>query len=196
MDSLRVRWRGDATELETIRTLGRIYLSQGRYREARALKDLGRFDHALEVLGKDASPDARDLRGEIAWKQQAWPAAGQAIEGSLGDRWKSNLPLNADEESRLIRAGAAYSLAGDNAALARLRSRFGKFGGSARQPEAIKVALTGGEAGAGLTAQDFARTVTDADALAGWVDRMKKRFRDRPAPTAEGVTVKSASANG
>jgi tetratricopeptide (TPR) repeat protein len=34
LDSLRFRWRGGAFELETIRSLGQLYLSQGRYREA------------------------------------------------------------------------------------------------------------------------------------------------------------------
>jgi tetratricopeptide (TPR) repeat protein len=33
-DQLRFRWRGDETELQVIRTLGQLYLSQGRYREA------------------------------------------------------------------------------------------------------------------------------------------------------------------
>ncbi|MDC7683974.1 tetratricopeptide repeat protein [Asticcacaulis sp. BYS171W] len=34
MNALRFRWRGDDTELELIRTVGDIYLTQGRYREA------------------------------------------------------------------------------------------------------------------------------------------------------------------
>ena len=39
---LRFRWRGDSTELETIRALGQLYLSQGRYREAlEALRSAG-----------------------------------------------------------------------------------------------------------------------------------------------------------
>jgi tetratricopeptide (TPR) repeat protein len=42
LDGLRYRWRGDATELETIRTLGQIYLGLGRYREAlEALRSAG-----------------------------------------------------------------------------------------------------------------------------------------------------------
>jgi tetratricopeptide (TPR) repeat protein len=41
-DGLRYRWRGDATELDTIRALGQIYLGQGRYREAlEALRSAG-----------------------------------------------------------------------------------------------------------------------------------------------------------
>jgi tetratricopeptide (TPR) repeat protein len=43
LDGLRYRWRGDATELETVRTLAQIYLSMGRYREAlEALRSAGR----------------------------------------------------------------------------------------------------------------------------------------------------------
>jgi tetratricopeptide (TPR) repeat protein len=33
-DGLRYRWRGDTTELESIRALGQIYMSLGRYRQA------------------------------------------------------------------------------------------------------------------------------------------------------------------
>src|SRR6201996_5130178 len=41
-DGLRFRWRGDATELDTVRALGQIYLSLGRYREAlNALRSAG-----------------------------------------------------------------------------------------------------------------------------------------------------------
>ena len=36
-----------------------------RAMEARALMELGRYDHALELLGNDASSAARDVRAEI-----------------------------------------------------------------------------------------------------------------------------------
>jgi tetratricopeptide (TPR) repeat protein len=43
INALRFRWRGDGTELEIIRTLGSIYLDQGRYREAlETLRSAGR----------------------------------------------------------------------------------------------------------------------------------------------------------
>jgi tetratricopeptide (TPR) repeat protein len=39
---LRFRWRGDSTELETVRALGNLYLTQGRYREGlEALRSAG-----------------------------------------------------------------------------------------------------------------------------------------------------------
>ena len=42
LDSLRYRWRGDSTELDTVRALGHIYLQQGAWRQAlEALRSAG-----------------------------------------------------------------------------------------------------------------------------------------------------------
>eukprot|EP01035_Chromulina_nebulosa_P014539 gene14539-19241_t len=54
LEQLKWRWRGDATELSVIRTLGGLYLSQGRYREALdtlrgAGKRLGDLPGAVEL---------------------------------------------------------------------------------------------------------------------------------------------------
>ena len=162
--------------------------AERRVIEARALMLLGRYDHALEVLGKDASPEAAEVRAEAAWKQRDWPKAGALIEARLGDRWKSAAPLSAEEETKLLRAGAAYSLANDDAALARIRTRYGKLTEAARSPDAMQVALSGADVGA-LTTADFTRAVSDVDAFAGWTSRMKKKFREKPAPVAAGKPV-------
>jgi tetratricopeptide (TPR) repeat protein len=90
--------------------------------QARALVALGRLDHAMEILGDDRSTEAQNVRAEIHWGQGAWPAAGAAFERSLPARASG---LSAAEESRLLKAAVAYSLAGDNAGLSRLRTRFG-----------------------------------------------------------------------
>ena len=143
--------------------------------------DLGRGDHALEVLGKDNSNEANAVRAELAWKQRSWGSAGTLLETQLGDRWKSALPLNGDEEVRLLRAGVAYSLAEDQASLTRLRTRYGKLTDAVRQPDAMRIALSGADAPA-VSAADFARVSSDADAFAGWVARMKKKLQEKPAP--------------
>lgn len=158
--------------------------AERRVIEARALLQLGRYDHALEILGKDASPEAAEVRAEIAWKQRNWAQAGQLLEARLGERWKAAGPLAGEDETRLLRAGAAYSLAGDDAALARLRTRYAKLTEGVRAPEAMQVALSGADSVV-LSAADFSRAVSDADTFAGWVQRMKKRFRDRPEPAAQ-----------
>lgn len=162
--------------------------AQRRVLEARALADLTRYDGALEILGKDASPEANDVRADVYWRQKDWANAGAVYEKRLGDRFKNvSTPLSGEEETRLIRAGVAYSMAGDPKALARLTERFGGFVQQARQPEALRIALAGLDA-ARVSPSDFARVTSQADTFAGWVAGMKQRFRDNAA------AVKTAAA--
>jgi tetratricopeptide (TPR) repeat protein len=151
--------------------------SERRALEARALMDLGRFDHALEVLDRDQSNSAREVRADIYWKQQKWADAAPVYEARLGDRFKTaTTPLTPAEESWLIRAGVGYSLAGDRAALQRLSSRYGPLVAGARSGAALRVALDdtlSGVAGAG----DFAGLSNQADTFVGWVNSAKQAFR-------------------
>lgn len=152
--------------------------AQRRLIEARALLALGRADHALELLQTDKSPEALDVRAEAAWAQKSWPQAGAMLEAQLGDRWKRSDPLSVEEQGRLIRAGAAFSLASDDAALNRLRTRYGKLAENAPNADSLKVALAGVADGS-LAAGDFTRAASDAATFSGWVAAMKKRFHDK-----------------
>lgn len=163
--------------------------------EARALMALGRLDHALEIIGSDASPDALAVKAEIYWGQGQWPIAGAALERALAGGGGG--PLSAADEARLLKAAVAYSLAGDGAALGRLRGRFNDRVATARQPDALRVALAGlGEDG--LNAKDLTRVVSETDAFAGWVGEMKRRFRAKPgaAPAPQQAQAAAATAAG
>ena len=149
---------------------------------ARSLMALGRLDAAEEILEQDNTPESREVKAEIAWKGRNWAVAGALFEAGLGDRWKSPLPLRPDEEGRLLRAGVAYSLAGDEASLGRLRERFDGFVEQSRNPEALRVAFAAADGGS-LTTNDFSRAVADNEGFTGWVARMKQKFRDSPSPT-------------
>lgn len=161
--------------------------------EARAWTALGKFDTALELIEKDNSKDAADLRADIVWKKRDWAAAGPLFEKGLGDRYKTATPLSADEEGRLIRAGVAYSLAGDDGSLARLQSRYQGFYDKANNPEALRIALSGVPNGR-LSVADFSRVSADNATFAGWVDKMKGRFKTRPAPVGTGKPPVTAAA--
>ena len=154
---------------------------QRRIVAGRALIGLGRYDDALEMIGTDPSADALDARAEIAWRQKSWAAAGGLFEKLLGERYKAGGLLTADEEGRLLRAGVAYSLAADDVSLTRLRDRFGAYLTQSRNPEALRVALTG-VATSRISVADFGRMTADNQAFAGWVAKMKERFRTPPAP--------------
>jgi tetratricopeptide (TPR) repeat protein len=146
-----------------------------RLLQARALSGLGRYDDALELLAKDPSPDAADTRAEIAWKQRDWAKAGAILEAELGDRWRSATPLDQLDQGHLLRAAVAFSLANDDAALARLRARYGKLADGAANPNALKVALAGVQTGP-YTAADYVRAVSDSDTFTGWVAAMKAKY--------------------
>ena len=146
-----------------------------RVLQARALAALGRYDDASELLDADPSADALDARAEITWKGRQWAKAGALLEGQLGDRWRSDLVLGGQDQARLLRAAVAYSLAGDDAALGRLRARYGKLAQTAPAADALKVALAGLGDG-GYSASDYMRAVSDTDAFQGWVSAMKARY--------------------
>jgi hypothetical protein len=111
----------------------------------------------------------------------------------MGDRWKNPAPLSADEEGKLLRAGVAYSLAGDDAALSRLSGQYRGFFEAAHNPEALRIALTGVSVNR-LSVADFGRVSADNEAFAGWVEKMKAHFRTAPAPVGTGKVQASAPA--
>jgi len=146
-----------------------------------ALTGLGEYDGALEMLGTDASADAMDARAEVYWKQKAWSAAASAFEKLLGDRYKTGGPMTSEQEGQLLRAAVAYSLAGDDASLTRLRTQYAGFVAGARNPEAMQVALSGLDPGH-ISMADFSRVTADNQVFQGWIDKMKQRFRAAAPP--------------
>jgi tetratricopeptide (TPR) repeat protein len=171
--------------------------AERRVVEARAWSALGRYDSALEILDKDMSKDAQDLRAEITWKQKNWAAAGPLFEKALGERFKHPEPLTSDEEGKLLRTGVAYSLAGDLGSLARVQGRYQGFYDKAHNPEALRIALSGEPTGR-LGVADFGRVTADNETFAGWVARMKVRFKTAPPPvgTAKPQAKQAEAATG
>jgi tetratricopeptide (TPR) repeat protein len=168
---------------------------QRRVIAARALTGVGEYDTALEMLGPDSSPDATDARAEIDWRQKNWPASGAIFERMLADRYKQGGPLSAEQEGQLLRAAAAYSLAEDDVSLGRLRQRWTPFVAGSRNPDALRVALSGMNDGA-VSPADLSRIAADNQAFEGWVAKMKARFRQTalPAPRAP-ISTRQATAD-
>jgi hypothetical protein len=153
---------------------------QRRMIEAKAWLDLNQNDHALELVGKDTSADADGIRAEVAWRMRNWSQVGALLEKILGNRWQKPGALEPEQEAMLLRAGIAYSMAGDDVGLGRLRGHFGGFVDQAKSADALRVALAGAAAMPTLT-RDFGKVAADTDLFAGWVERMKQRFKDAPS---------------
>jgi hypothetical protein len=124
--------------------------------------------------------------------QSDWAKAAAILERQLGDRYKSDAPLSQMDESRLIRAGVAFSLLKDQASLTRLSDRWGKFADRASSPDAVRVALAPLDGGT-INARDFAVAAAQTDSFAGWVAGMKKRFRDKDDAAAKAVAAAPAA---
>ncbi len=173
--------------------LPRVMNDERKVLEARALTELGRLDHALEVLGGDNSVPAVAARAEIAWKAKDWAGAAALLERSLGDRWKNTLPLSGEDETKVIRAGVAFSLANDDPGLKRLSSRYSPYIETAQAPEAMRIALSDLDEKA-LSPQDFAQAAAQADTFAGWISSYKQRLRERLKAAPQTAETKPAAA--
>ncbi len=72
LDQLRFRWRGDGVELDVVRALGKLYIDQGRYREA------------LEVL-RSANKVLPDLPQAVALQNDLYGAFRTLFLDGLAD---------------------------------------------------------------------------------------------------------------
>jgi hypothetical protein len=89
--------------------------------------------------------------------------------------------MTSVEEGQLLRSAVAYSLAADDVSLARLRERWSPFVAVARNPDALRVAMSGLN-GEQVSPADLSRIAADNQVFEGWVSKMKDRFRQAPPP--------------
>ncbi|MGF1455565.1 MAG: hypothetical protein ACFB6R_09335 [Alphaproteobacteria bacterium] len=99
---------------------------QRRLLEARALGDLKRYDHALEVIEGYNTPEAQALRGDLLWQAQDWPGAARVLEALATDLTRDGV-LETGDRLQIMRAAIAHALAEDAPGLARLRQRFSRL---------------------------------------------------------------------
>jgi hypothetical protein len=96
-----------------------------RLLEARALVDSARTDLALDLLNGMDGRDADLLRADALWGKKDYPAVGKLIEGMFAsDVANASGDLSPVARTELVKAAAAYGLAGDKVGLARLRARY------------------------------------------------------------------------
>jgi len=73
----------------------------------------------------------------------------------------------------------------------RLNQRYQRYFDQARNPEALRVALSGDPSGP-LSVADFGRVTADNETFSGWVAKMKDRFRTARAPVGSAKPAKAA----
>jgi len=145
--------------------------------EARAFAALKQWDNALDLIAVDQSGDTQRLRADIYWESGNWAVAGQKSEELLEGRWNDPVPLTITERGQLLRAAVAYSLANDEASLARVRSHFGaKMKGT---PDGNLFAVLSADIDQhGLAFRDAAARIASVDTLEAFMKDFGKRKSD------------------
>jgi len=153
-------------------------VDERRILEARALSELGRHEHALELIERDTTEEARRLRADVAWAQRNWPDAGRRIEAALADRWSNPQPLTIDEQADVLRAAIAYNLAEDRASIDRLTTRYGTQMAGTDQAEAFDVLTSDTAVSGDVRIGDLARQIAGVDTLDAFMGRFRDRFSE------------------
>lgn len=143
-----------------------------RLLEARALVDLGLFDHALDLMSEMEGSDVESFRADVYWESQQWADASGLFESALGERWRDPLALSDQERFDVMRMVIGYSLADDAVGVERVRSKYGAL--MRDGPDAASFAIvTDPIQTDGLAFRELARSVASVGTLDRFVESMR-----------------------
>jgi hypothetical protein len=142
--------------------------------EARAFAALKQWDNALDLISVDQAADTKRLRADIYWESGNWAIAGQKAEEMLEARWSDAAPLSDSDRAEVMRAAVAYSLANDEASLARIRTHFAPK--MKATPDAnLFTVLSADIDQHGLAFRDAAARIASVDTLQAFMKDFNKR---------------------
>jgi len=169
-----------AIEVTRVARLPQELVDERRLLQARALSDLGRTDHALELIANDRGPQVEQLRARIAWDARDWGDAGRRAEALLGDRWRDDTELSDQEAHNVLRALIAYALANDTGGMGRVEARYGPA--MARTRHASAFSMVAGRS-TSLGDARLSALVSELGAL-DRADMLMAGFRDEDDPAS------------
>lgn len=144
--------------------------------QAKALSATKRPHVALDLISGEAGSEIAMLRAEIAWENELWPVAGEALELALGESWRRDDPLSVEERALVLRAALAYLRAQDELSLDRLRGKFlAKMTASPDGRTFVGLSTAGR-----LSPLMRTQTPIDAQMMQGFLNEMRKRSAQRP----------------
>ncbi len=145
-----------------------------RVLEGRALVELGRYDHALEVVEAFDTEEVEHLRADLYWRAQNWPYAAKMLEDQLGRRWQQkDTPLSDAERETVLRTALAYAFAEDEGGLERMRRSYGTLMANSSDADAFAIVTETLE----LRGIQFAQLASKI-ATTNTLDRFMTAYRD------------------
>ena len=168
---------------------------QRRTVEAKAMAESGNPDGALEVLQPLDGVEIGRLEADILWSADRYAEAGTAYERMLSARWTDAMPLSDSEQLAVLKAGIAYTLAGDRMSVDRLRSKYTEKMAPTANGSAFD-AVTGPIVASGSDFESIVKSIANADTMRSFLADYRKRYLDIEAGDkpdmvlpADGTTV-------
>ena len=152
-----------------------------RLLEARAYAELGRSGPAMELLARDDSAEAGEIKSLALWNGEKWTKAGEQYEKLLGGKWQMAGELPAKERVQVLRAAISYTLGGDQLGLDRLRDKYAdkmSRGADAKAFAMITDPLKSSASAIGRLARDIA----DIDTLEAFIKAFRQRLDRTSGP--------------
>jgi tetratricopeptide (TPR) repeat protein len=152
--------------------------AQRRLIEAAALAELGRTDHALEIVEFDTGPDASRLRAELYMRAGDWTKAAANARVTLPPAKATFEPEQAGE---VLRAAIATTMAGEQDAVRGLVASHGTGMNQSAYAEAFKVVTDPGIPEPAAL-QSALASVTGGSPYNGLMKRLRNRLNQIEGP--------------
>lgn len=157
-------------------------VNERRVVQAKALIELGRLDHAEELVERDRGPEAARIRAEVAWRQRDWLKAGAALR-DIAPAPPRDTPLDEDARRVILRLAVAYVFGGDEAGAAGLRRTYGAGMATSADSETFDV-LTLSPQLSDIRLRNVVREVGNSDLMERFLKRLRERGGDAQAVKA------------
>lgn len=147
--------------------------------EAAAYRDLGRYDHVIELVEPLDGVEARQLLVDAYWRDRKWKEAADALVSLLPPPDKADPAKDADNA---LRAAIAARLAKEPAILAKLRSGYARLFQTTNKESFDLITAQTDVSGGSIS--EAARRLADASRVDAFSAAMKRRFEGKDAPAA------------
>ena len=159
-----------------------------RLLEAAAYRDLGQFDHVIELVEPLEGVEAKSLLADAYWRDRKWPEASKALMSMLAPAGQAQ----KKDGDTIFKTAIAARMAKDAGMIAQLRAYDGAMNGNANKASFDLITSQTDVSGAALS--EAVRRLADAPKVDAFAAAMKQRFeapKTTSGPTAAAATTTS-----
>lgn len=150
-----------------------------RLLEAAAYRDLGQFDHVIELVEPLDGIEPKSLMADAYWRDHKWSQAASALLGML----QGSGPISAKNADLVFKTAIAARMAKDPGMISQVRAYAKAMDGNPNKASFDLITAQTDVTGASLS--EAVRRLADAPRVDAFATAMKKRF-DAPKATPTG----------